>query len=295
MASKRIKKKQAKKKQQAYILKESGYNQKQISRLSESQLNKEYTRILTENKRKEQRKTNQKNARQSRISQKRFKLEALGFTKAMERGAISDRKIDSIKLSDLERGNINRENYPFLFGIDSFDFDKIYTVKNGERLFFAFQDWTNEMPSFEELIQNFLQYSPQELIDFLDGAIHMPKTGKKGVAGSSSGKAGTYRFEAGSQQILSTFSLETYNYNRRKPKRKKKSKDSHTLNYKAPFQILKDGHRNSFDQVTTRNLLAVANAIMYNVTELDRSAFYEKFYPVVNRLLPEIGAILPKP
>lgn len=295
MANKRLKKKQTKQKQQQYLQQKTNSSRKEIQKLSNQELNKQYTKIVTKEKQKEQR----KKSFSYRISRKRQRLYDLGFTDALakEKGKnlISDKKIDSIKLSDLER-NINRDNYAFLFGTDKFDFDKIYTVANGERLYFAYQDWTGEMPTFLENIQTFFRYSSQELLDFLQGALDMPQTGSKGSSGSSSGKAGTYRFQVGKQEVISAFQNDTYAYNRtKKSKRKFKKKHVHSLDYRQPFQVLKNGSRNSFDKVTGRNLLIIANSIMYNVNEVDRVAFYNEFYPAINRVLPEIGKILPKP
>lgn len=295
------KKKKQLKKEYTQVLIKSGKSKKEIQKSTFSVLKKESTFIIT----KEKKKSVRKNTFKNRVSVKRLELHALGFERAMQkkgnRNLISDKKIDSVSIADIEKAksNINfitREKFPFLYETQSFDFYKIYECKNGNRLYFAYQDWTGDLPSFLENVNTYLSYNGESLLSFLEGAIRIPQTGKKGVSGSSSGKPATYRFQCGKQEIISTFHKDTYNYKKKKSKRKKKDKYGHTLDYKQPFQVLKTPNgRNSIDRTTAHNLLAVVNAILYNINELDRQAFYSEFYPAINRVLPEIGKILPKP
>ena len=295
--SKRQRKKLEKQKQQQFLTSRQ-IPDKKVKKLTSSELNKEYNKIVSQEQKKDQR----KKAFQYRVSQKRQKLHQLGFNIAVDkkngRNVLSDKRIDSIKQSDLDSGNIKRENYSFLFGTSTFDFDKVYEVKNGERLFFAFQDWTGDALPFGELIEIFKKYEPQTLLDFLENIVRTtPQATKtsKGWAGSS-GKAGTYKFQVAKQEVIATFNKEVTSYNRsKKSKRKFKKKHAHTLDYRQPWQVLKDKNRNSFDKISARQLLQITNAIMYNINELDRQNFYQEFYPAVNRVLPEIGKILPKP
>ena len=288
--NKRQRKKQQKREiveKQKSLLKQHGYTDVEIKSIYKNTLksNKKRTEIITNINTKEKAKK-RKITRQNRITQKRFLLQDQ-FPDVMVRGKISDKKIDSIKLADIQNKNINRYNYPFLFsGVETFDFDKIYKLKNGERMFFAFRDFTGE-ESFDAIIQKLQRYDTKTLLDFLDGIVNTPPSYSKKNKSASSGKAGDYRYECGKQNVITLQAQETYNRNRRKATKNK------SVPYPG-FQVLKNGRLNSFDEVTPRNLILIANALMYNITELDRIAFYKQFRSDVVHHIPEMNEILPR-
>ena len=305
------------KNKQAELLRKQGYSYREINRMDAATRKKISTLIIADEreqrkekqypKKQENRRKSDKTRRalqtQNRITKKRFALEKAGFSDAMQRGKISNKKIDSIKLSDIENGRVNRETYPWLFYDTTFNFDKVYQFKNGKRMFVAFRDYQGEL-DIEDALNQFSRYSNGELLDFLQGIVETPPTYQRGVSGSSSGKAGGFRFMVADQGVIEMFNKDAYQQTV-KDRRAKKSQDSgktrrkkRRQQYKGEnvgFQVLKDGRRVSYDKVTPRNLLIMANAIMYNVTEQDRLTFYTRFYTDVTKDIPEMIQILPKP
>ena len=272
------------KNKQSELLRKQGYTYKQINRMDSATRNKLTELIISDNQTRKKEKTAAKTGQnqrktaanspylqfKNRVTKKRFALEKAGFPEAMQRGKISDKKIDSIKLSDIENGHISRENYPWLFYNAGFDFDRVYKLKNGNRLFVAFRDYQGEL-DISDALEQFSKRSNAELLDFLEGIAHLPPSYKKGVSGSSSGKAGGYRFMVAPQEVIDVFNRDTYNETK-KDKRAKRTQESGKVKRKSKrqqykgdkvgFQVLKDGNRVSFGEVTPRNLLIVANAIM---------------------------------
>lgn len=305
------------KRKQKELLRKKGYSYSQINKINTPTLEKLSTLIISDNQQPKKQKTVVKDtlketkkpakssylAFKNRVTKKRFALDEIGVKGALKRGVFSDKKIDSIKLSDLENGRVNRENYPWLFINSSFDFDKIYTFKNNNRMFVAFRDYQGEL-DIADALSEFSRYNEGALIDFLENIVNTPQSYQKGVSGSSSGKAGGYKFMVAPQEVIEMFNKETYNEtkkdkrflkNQNTAKAKRKNKRQHYKGDNVGFQILKDGKRVSFDKVTPRNLLVMANAIMHNVTEKDRADFYSRFYDDITKNIPEMGEILPKP
>ena len=303
------KKKNLSKNKQAELLRKQGYTYKQINRMDSETRQKISNLIISDKEDKKKgitapksdNKTQRALQRANRITRKRFELEKQGFTDAMKRGKISDRQIDSINLKDIESGRINRENYPFLYYNTKFDFDKVYRLKNGKRMYIAFRDYQGEL-DIEDAMREFSRYSNDELLTFLEGIVETPPSYQKGIKGSSSGKAGAFKFVVAQQNVINIFNNETYNesrkYKRRKESADKGKRRSKRQQYKGDnvgFQVIKDGARVSHDEVTPRNLLIMANAICYNVTEQDRVAFYKRFYTDITRSVPDMAEVLPKP
>ena len=314
MAKKSKKRQQLSKRKQTELLRKQGYSYKQINSMKSDTRKKISELIITDNKVKKQEKkvvdSRQKAPKKShydsfktRVSNKRLELHALGIDKAMVKGAISDKKIDSIKLSDIKNGRVNRENYPWLFVSKEFDFDKIYKLKNNERMFVAFRDYQGEL-DFSELLEQYSKYNNGALIDGLESIVNTPPSYQKGVSGSSSGRAGDYKFQVAPEEVIKIFNQEAYNetrrdkralQNQRKGKRKKNDRRQHYKGEAVGFQVMKDGNRVSHSEVTPRNLLIMANALMYNITEQERGNFYTRFYTDIIKHIPEMVEILPKP
>lgn len=305
------------KRKQVELLKKQGYSYKQINKMREETRSKLSDLIISDEKHKKKQKTvvkdtikeNKKPAKSSyltfknRVTKKRFYLDSIGVNGALKRGVFSDKQIDTIRLSDIENGSVSREKYPWLYISKSFDFDKIYTFRNNNRMFVAFRDYQGEL-DIEDALKMFSKYNNGALIDFLEHIVNTPPSYQRGVSGSSSGKAGSYRFMVAPQEVIETFNKDTYNASRKdkrrlsnqsKGKENRKRKRQQYKGDKVGFQVLKDGKRVSYDKVTPRKLLIVANAIMHNITEKDRADFYRRFYDDITRNIPDMLEILPKP
>ena len=272
---------------QIELLKKSGVSTSEIKKLNNVSRETLYKNIVSEYSRKRKRKESRKQARETRIWGKRLALSDK-FPDALATGVFSDSRIDKITWEDIRGDKVSREKYPWVYGISGFDYNKVMKTKNGKAFYVAYRDFTGEH-DLEGLLERFEKYSNEELIDFLESIVNTPETFVKGKS-ASSGSAGDYRFEVGSKSFMQTFHGETYNINRRKPKKKRQ----HTGEFKG-FQVLKSGRSNSFDEATPRRLLIVANAICYNVTESNRVTFYNDFYNYVCEEFPDMEQILPRP
>lgn len=311
------KSKKLSKRKQVELLRTQGYSYSQINHMRTETRNKLSELIISDNTHKKKQKTvvketikerkkpknNSYLTFKNRVTKKRFYLDSIGVKGALERGVFSDKKIDSIKQIDIQNGSVNREKYPWLYVSKSFDFNRIYTFKKNNRMFVAFRDYQGEL-DIADALNDFSRYNDGALIDFLEHIVNTPASYQKGVAGSSSGRAGSYRFMVAPQEVIETFNKDTYNESRKdkrhlknqdKGKLKRKKKRQQYKGDKVGFQVLKDGQRVSFDKVTPRNLLIMANAIMHNVTEKDRVDFYRRFYDDITKNIPDMIEILPKP
>lgn len=275
MANKRQRKKQHKKQLEKKIV-TLNIPEKEIKQYS-------YNTLVSIAEKEEKKKKN----KQQRLARRNKKIKAL-HDKGLNPFDFSVKEIDSIKIKDVEKGNFNKGNYPAFFDkkLTTFDFNTPYKLKNGERMYFAFRDFSGEM-DFNEILKEFSNMTDTQLLDRLEQIATLRPSYKKG-SNNSNGSAGDYKFLCQDQEDIETMSMEVYNTNRRK-----KTKE-HTGDYKG-FQVLKNGRRVSYDTVTPRKLMIVANAIMHNVTELDRLAFYESFYSSVSRHIPDFAELLPNP
>lgn len=243
-----------------------------------------------------------------RVSQKRQYLDSIGVKGALERGVFSDKKIDSIRQKDIENNNVSRETYPWIEW--EFDWNKIYTLPDNKRLFIAFRDYQGELDFSTELNFN-NNLSISQLLDRLNEIVKKPHTYDKGSKIESSGRAGDYRYTFASQKTIEYFNKEVYSESLKdkryldkqkhgdiafyKTKKGRKKKRAQFKGEKVGFQVLKDGNRVSHDAVTPRNLLVIANTIMWNVTEKDRTNFYNRFYEDFTKIIPDLKKYLPSP
>lgn len=274
MANKRQLKKQQKKQLQKRIVATGKYSEKEVK--------KQTYRTLESISHKE---TKKQRAKQQKL-ERRHKKQKFLESKGLNPFDYTVKQIDSIKLKDIESNTFDRQNYPDFFGIKNFDFEKEQKLKNGERMFFAFRDFAGET-SLEEALAEFKKMSNEQLLDRLEQIATLRPQYRKG-SDNSNGSAGDYKFLCQQQMFITEEQKDVYNKNRRK-----KTKE-HTGAFKG-FQVLKNGNRNSYDVVTPRGLMIIANAIMHNVTEMDRLSFYQNFYKAVERHLPDFADIIPKP
>lgn len=284
MASRRQKKKQQKR-----LLQMQVKANKQILNISEKEVQRasfNTLKTLTEKAEKVQKERYRKRRADSRKNtrlKKQKYLESLG----VDVWKLRVKDIDSIKIKDIENRRVNSENYPDIFK-GFFDYDKLYILPENQHFFFAYRDFAGER-SLEEILSDYENLSIEQLLNRLESIVNLPASYQKGISGSSSGSAGDYKFQCADRKTIQMFNRETYNQNRRKTKRKK-----HQGQYKG-FQVLKSGRNISIDKVTPRRLLIVANAIMHNVTEIDRKTFYQNFYTAVSKTMPDFAKQIPKP
>ena len=277
MANKRQRKKNEKRllRQKVKADKHNRLSEKQIEKLSYSDIksvSQRYEKINRQEK-SEKRKRQRQNTRRKKIDY----IESLGLNKF----DFTIKQIDSIKIKDIEKHNVNAETYPWLYE-NIFDFNKVYHFPDGIRCYVAFRDFTGEV-GLSEILNEFDRYDEQTLLEFLRTIVNMPIQPK-----NSNGKAGDYRFIVADQKTISMFHNGTYNTNRRKRTKQ------HSGAYKG-FQVLKDGRYNSFSEFTPRKILVLANALMHNITQFDRVNFYNRFYADICYYFPDFKDILPSP
>ena len=161
-------------------------------------------------------------------------------------------------------------------------------------MYFAFRDYACET-DFEDLIKFHQTLSNEDLLNRLWKIATLRPTfnkdtqrATKGNSGTSSGSAGDFKYICSSYAVYMHAYNESYNRNRRKATRE------HTGTHKG-YQTLKNGSKNTFDTVSPRGLLIIANSLMYNITEWERVSFYKEFYFDVKKHIPEFGELLPYP
>ena len=286
MANRRIRKKKEKERAQRQLVRAQKYSEKELRKKSYNDL----LSISEKESKRHTRKAYKADLRRRKIDE----LEKLGY----DRSQFTLSEIDKIKITDIKENRFNRENYPKLFGVAGFDFDRIYTLKNGEVVQFAFRDFAGET-SLEDIISQYEGLSPERLIDILANLNSTrpsySKGAKKKGGGNSSGAAGDYKFLCGDKAAAVASRSETNAENtrlRRHPKRK-----AHGAHNYTGYQFLKpNGHYTFTNQITPRRLLEVTCAIMANVTEWDRVNFYNRVYnDLVARHMPDLLPLLPYP
>ena len=286
MANRRIRKKKEKERAQRQLVRTQKYSEKELQKKSYNDL----LSISEKESKRQTRKAYKVDLRRRKIDE----LEKRGF----DRSQFTLSEIDKIKITDIKENRFNRENYPKWFGVSGFDFDRIYTLKNGEVVQFAFRDFAGET-SLEDIILQYAGLAPERLLDILANLNSTrpsySKGAKKKGGGNSSGAAGDYKFLCGDKAAAVASRSETNTENtrlRRHPKRK-----AHGAHNYTGYQFLKpNGHYTFTDQITPRRLLEVTCAIMANVTEWDRVNFYNRVYnDLVARHMPDLLPLLPYP
>lgn len=286
MATKRLRKKKEKERLQRQLLSTQKYTEKEVKKLS---YNETLSISEKENKR-QKRKANKADLRQRKVSL----LESQGY----DRSQFTLKQIDTIKIKDLRSGDFNRNNYPKIFRTVTFDFDKIYVLKNSAVVQFAFRDFAGET-SLEEILSQYAGLTPERLLDRIHELNSIRPTYSKGSkkkgGGNSSGAAGDYKFLCGAKSAAVANRQDANAENtrlKRHPKRK-----AHGAQTYNGYQFLKsNGHNTYTNEITPRNLLIVTCAIMENVTEWDRVNFYNRVYnDLVARHMSDLLPLLPYP
>ena len=293
MAKKLSKRQRQKAKQkQVNTLKKQGYSAKQISQLSNEEINKQYKHIVTEKRKQEKRKNlfkKQSESRAKKLDWKRNSLEALGF---------NPKYATRVKYDDIEaykRGEDYRlsiEKYPFLYDSNGFDFEKVYHFPNGKGLYIAWLDYSGES-TIEELMHHFSKFSNETLIEFLQGILETPKQHNTSDKNSgSSGRAGTFRSMITTDNVAEKM-LKSDNDALKKSFSNTKKRRYHT-GVNRYYQNITENGKPTIKSITGRELLIILNAIMYNVTE-DSRDMYTGIYKSITNQIPDFKLILPKP
>lgn len=286
MATKRLRKKKEKERLQRQLLSTQKYTEKEVKKLSYN----ETLSILEKENKRQKRKANKADLRQRKVSL----LESQGY----DRAQFTLKQIDTIKIKDLQSGDFNRNNYPKIFGTATFDFDKIYVLKNSAVVQFAFRDFAGET-SLEEILSQYAGFPPERLLDRIHELNSIRPTYSKGSkkkgGGNSSGAAGDYKFLCGAKSAA-VANRQDANAENTRLKRHPKRKVHGAQTYNG-YQFLKsNGHNTYTNEITPRNLLIVTCAIMENVTEWDRVNFYNRVYnDLVARHMPDLLPLLPYP
>lgn len=279
------------KKKQVKTLKNQGYSVKQINQFSNKEIEQKYNTIVTEKKDREKEKRRARNKYQkSKELQtwKFYELEKMGIPVENLKSSY----LRKVKKSDIEKGNITRENYPFLFSSHGFDFNKAYHFPNGKGLYIAWLDYSGES-TIEELMSRFSMFSNETLIEFLKGILETPKQYNPTKKNSgSSGRAGTFRSMITTDNVAKKM-LKADNDALKKSFSNTKKRRYHKGVNKYYQNITEDGQA-TIKKITGRELLIILNAIMYNVTE-DSRDMYAGIYRNITNQIPDFKTILPKP
>lgn len=187
--------------------------------------------------------------------------------------------IDKLKVNDMKNGTFNLEVYPEYSNAASCDFYKRMKFLSGTRLYVAYQDYTGEN-SFESILNEFKKYQAADLLKILEDIINKPLTGIKGVPGTSGGRSATAIWNVGTSYALLDEYVKVSSTNRHlNSKQGKKSRLKIHKGTNKGYQRLTNAYgKATHDSMSAYDLLVIINALIYNVTEKDRSNLYAKFY-----------------
>lgn len=261
---------------------------RELINVTEKQLQKASLKTLQSltEKATEVQKANQRKRRNARrealFIEKKIALDRMGI----DVGKLTKRQINSVKLKDIQDRNIDEKSYPHIWY--AINFDKTYLLPKDSYLFFEFRDFAGER-SFDDILDDFENMTPEQLLSALKRIVEMPHTYDKKTRSGSSGVAGDYKFIASTDETIYMFHQEINEELENKTHRKR-----HTGMFKGFQRLYSDGSP-IIRKATPRRLLIVANAMMYNITEIDRDSFYNQFYRAMKKAVPDLYRILPKP
>ena len=245
--------------------------------LTEEQLNIVYTEVKTKQKRSNKRKStkHQRISKKKNLLWEKYQIDATLY---------GDTKIDKITFAEIESGDFSRHKW-----LDFFDYDKILHTKS-ERIMIAFRDFTGEK-NFKKLVEEMQKESNEKLIEII-------KVNKGDISNlfadeesGSGGKAGDAIVRTGNMEELIVYNIADIITPNKRAKRKKWLREKSYVG----FQVVKFKGKNSFEEITAHNLLAIVASIITNTTMKARIEFYTEFYDVCAKELPEMLKILPKP
>ena len=285
MANKRQKKKIEKRRLQNKVVAQTGKKEKEVQKYSYKQLDT----IVSQNNKKAHKK------KQRNLTYKKKTDFLLSHNIPIE--GLTKTQINKIKISDIESGNVNINNYPFLKG-RIFDFNEPKVLSENKRLYFAYRDYSQNK-DFKGILSEYSGMTDQQLLKEFNRLAKLKPTFRKTKKKKSdsntplnetSGQAGTYKFMYNTQDGIEIFHNDTKKENRKKPKKARE----HGGEFKG-YQVLKSNGRVSIDTASPRKILEVGCGIMSSVTEWDRVAFYKQYHKMIEKEFPELCELIPKP
>lgn len=203
-----------------------------------------------------------------------------------------DYKLEGIKLDELNQDTFI-DKHEFILG-----FDVTKRVTLSEYIMLGYRDYSYNT-ALEDII-SVVREKPtyQLLLDLRDIALK-PLTGISGMKSSSSGRAGGALILKGSYDELSQVRQEMYDSNRGLRRFVKSWERIHFVPFRfrneehIGIQFVRVGGRSIFNEVSFRELLIYANAVLWNITEVERVDFYLKFYELIEEEFPQLLYLLP--
>lgn len=189
------------------------------------------------------------------------------------------KEIEMLKMDDLYCNRFNLKNYPQYKNFSTCDMYRVMKLNPGTRLYVAYQDYTGEN-TFEYILSEFKKYQPHELLQILKDIVNRPLTGVKGMAGTSSGQAGTAIWSIAPNNILIDEYVRVSAVNRHL--NSKKGRMSRIKIHDAPnkgYQRLQFSNgKATTDRLSAYDMLVIITSLIYNVTEGEREGLYQRFY-----------------
>lgn len=279
MSNKRIKKKQQKTKLQKNLI-TKGYQEKELKKST-------FKSLLSIAQKEEKREKKRKSAELTH-NKKIAYLQAIG----VNTDNLSKNDLRKVKVKDLEQGKINRLNSPWLYR-RKINWNKTVHLADGKAFLIAYRDFSGER-SFSECLSDFEGLSVEQLLQYIKYIMGLGHQYNKRIRSGSSGSAGDYKFIYGSEHFIELSNEHIKKENENEPKRFHNPWRESQRTYKG-FQILKSNGSVAIKSFTPKRLLVVANAVLHNVTELERTAFYKSLYRMIEKEVNEMTDYIPKP
>lgn len=279
MSNKRVKKKQQKQKLQKNLI-TKGYQEKELKQYS-------FKSLLSIAQKEEKREKKRKSA-ENTYNKKIVYLQAIG----VNTDNLSKNDLRKVKIKELEQGKVNRLNHPWLYR-RKINWNKTVNLTDGKAFLIAYRDFSGER-SFSECLADFEGLSIEELLGYIKYIMSLGHQYNKRIRSGSSGSAGDYKFIYGKESYIELSNQQIEIENENEPKRFKNPWRESQRTYKG-FQILKSNGSVAIKSFTPKRLLVVANAVLHNVTELERTAFYESLYRMIEKEVNEMTDYIPKP
>lgn len=233
-------------------------------------------------------KTKKKVAKNKRIEKKRKALEQWIDPYAIT--LMSNSLVDKFTWNDINSGNIDKVYTSDVFEKVAFSNpDKIYKLTKAFKL--SYVDWSENI-TLEEALSMFkgkgFTYNLKKLNE-----INSKRVTGTGKAGTSGGMPGSVAFTYGSQDWLRQFANDRGVQTRRW--RKFAKQRQHTNSRLAGWQHLAKRGSTSIKEISVREIVEIANAIMYHVNENGREEFYTEYYDFFVSEIPSLSKVLPNP
>ena len=285
MANKRIKRKKNKQRLQVE-LQSKKYDKKELKKQSYNSLLKIEQKEI---KRKKKRETANKT-----YKKKTDYLQSIG----VDLTGLTVKEIRAIKIKDIDNNNVNQSTYPHLFAKRDINWNKVYKLGN-DGFIIAYRDYSGER-SFSDCINDYKKAKVDELLLWLDYIVKLPMSYDSKTKLGSSGMSGDYKFMFDSTSNLSLFKEAIHQQNKEsikaiKERQKKRGWRASDDKQHHGYQMLSSKGDLIINETTPKNLLIIGNAVMYNITEIERKNFYKSYYRMIQKYIPKMLDYIPKP